>query len=452
MGVPTIIIVEIMGSSIPLVDLGVTIPASGIVTLSDTYTTAELQASTYLRTAVESDRARINDGITTLDKDESLQFLEQVASIADLQNVASVSNDGYMSSAQATKLSNINPEPLAVTQARRTTTLTMPTTWTDVAYNVTDVEVDPTVIEHDPTNTDRILIKEAGTYEIKYQFEVSPTTTGAFSGRVRINDATVVPGSTQSSTTYSGESDVISVTTAVQLAAGDYVTVQNQLATSGTMAVNATFSVLRLEGTQGPAGSGSTLTMQSAGIPLPNTPHSTLNVTGGGATFVDSGSGVVTLNIPTPAGTDVQLFDINETTGGQIIGDTVAPIQFDISEDVNTSTATFSWDGIDEVTILRAGNINVSAGLTIQQTAGNGRTITRLSLDHQPSAGVYSEKTARRLYTRNSSDGAFGSMQLVKAIVVGAGDKIRVQGQRVDGAGTIAVLGGETNLNIQWSP
>ncbi|MGD9209161.1 MAG: hypothetical protein PVI90_00220 [Desulfobacteraceae bacterium] len=48
-------------------------------------------------------------------------------------------------------------------------------------------------------------------------------------------------------------------------------------------------------------GGSNTLIMQDEGSPIPNTPHTTLNVTGGGASISDAGSGVATLNVPSAA-------------------------------------------------------------------------------------------------------------------------------------------------------
>ena len=57
-------------------------------------------------------------------------------------------------------------------QARRTTALTLTTSYVDVTMDATDVETDAAVIEHDNTNTDDIDIKVTGTYEISYDVDV----------------------------------------------------------------------------------------------------------------------------------------------------------------------------------------------------------------------------------------------------------------------------------------
>lgn len=94
----------------------------------------------------------------------------------------------------------------------------------------------------------------------------------------------------------------------LSLSSGDKIKGQAQrLSGSSTinlLAEGSSLSIMRLQGQkgdQGPAGSGTTLTMQDEGVSIPNTPHSTLNVTGTGASISDGGSGVATLNVPSAA-------------------------------------------------------------------------------------------------------------------------------------------------------
>lgn len=344
-----------------------------------------------------------------------------------------------------------NNVSLAITQARRTTALTTTTAWQTVTYDTTDVQSDSNKVEHSTvTNPSRITVKEAGYYELKYQFEVSPTSTGTISGRILKNGTTVVAGSAQESITYSGESDILSITVEAQLAVNDYVEVQNQLSTSGTLRANATFSVLKLEGAQGPAGSGSSLTLRSGGVDVPGTPHTALNFQSGDFTVTNDGSGQATVALATGGSTDVKMFDVSQSVA-QTLSTVVTTFPFNASPNV-TDGSTFSWDGVDEVTILRAGVVSVAVGLTIQQTAGNGRTITSIGLDYQPSGGSYSVQTVRRMYTRNSSDGDFSSTQLVKNFQVSVGDKFRVLAQITSGIGTIVALASEADFSLTWAP
>lgn len=343
-------------------------------------------------------------------------------------------------------------ETLAVAQARRTTSLTMSTTWQDISFDTTDVETDATVVDHEAGTPDRITVKVTGTYELVYQFEVSPTSTGTISGRIRKNDTTVIPGSTQESITYTNESDIISIVIVADLAANDYLTVQNQLSTAGTMSANATFSVKKMDGTKGDKGdpgSGSTITIQDEGTPVTGTPHSTLNFTGSGVTVTNSGGGVAQVAITS---TDVQTFGVVETTGGQSIT-TAANVTFDGTPSP-TDGSTFSWNGTDELTILRAGNVTIWARVSIQQTSGSGRTITAAEIQKKPSAGVYATLPGSNgyLYTRNSRDGDFGTIVATSAFVAAANDVIKIVASRPSGSGTVVVDNTGTNFIVQWTP
>lgn len=203
---------------------------------------------------------------------------------------------------------------LAAVQARKTATLVMPTAWTDVSFDTTDIENNTAVLDHQAGTPDRILVGETGLYLIIYQFEVSPSTSGSFYGRVRKNDTDVVVGSTQSSYTYGGESDIISINVIASLTAGDFLSVQTYIATAGTMAANATFAAYKLNGTQGTPGSGSTITLYDEGTPLTNTPHAGVNFVGGGVTAVDAGGGVATVTIPTSGVFGTQAQDAENPT------------------------------------------------------------------------------------------------------------------------------------------
>jgi len=339
---------------------------------------------------------------------------------------------------------------LAVTQARRTTTLTMATTWQTLSFDTTDVQTDSGIVEHETSiNPSRITVKEAGTYEVKYQFEVAPTSTGEFDGRVLKNGATVIPGSNQGSITYTNESDIISISTQTVLAVNDYLEVQNQLTTAGTMATNATFSVLKLDGATGPTGSGSTLIIRSGGTNVTDTPHSALNFATPDFTVTNDGSGQATVSLAAVSTTDVKMFDVSKATS-QTLTATATNVTFNATPNV-THAATFSWDGIDEVTILQAGYVSVSAGTTVQQTAGNGRSTSAIRLDYQPNAGVYATQTVRSMYTRNSTDGAYSSTQLTKNFQVAVGDKFRIQAL-VTTTGTVVLLANMTDFSLTWAP
>lgn len=137
--------------------------------------------------------------------------------------------------------------------ARRTTSLFLPLTWTDLTFNRTPVENDTSVVEHDNTNTDRVIVKETGLYLISW----SLVCDDEIQVRIRTNDTTVVAGPIQAGDP-NDVNDVLVVNTltrTVSLTANDFLTVQVQAATSAeTLQAGAVFSVVRLRGSKGDAG------------------------------------------------------------------------------------------------------------------------------------------------------------------------------------------------------
>jgi len=188
-------------------------------------------------------------------------------------------------------------------QARRTTVLNdIPLTWTDLDYDVTDVENDSSVVEHlNPTTDDRIEVKETGLYEVKYCLSADDEVQG----RVRVNDSTVIPGSTQTSGDPGDINNVITplaVSVLVNLTINDFLTVQIQAATTAeNLQVDALFSVKRLKGSKGDTGAAGNnmVNLEDEGTPVANTPHDTLNFTGNAA-VTDSGGGTAEVAIMRP--------------------------------------------------------------------------------------------------------------------------------------------------------
>lgn len=148
-----------------------------------------------------------------------------------------------------------NAIPLPVVQARRTTEYSVPNgTWGDISFDTTDLENDDTIIEHDNTNRDRILIKETGLYMIGFHGDIDDE--GMI--RVRVNDSTVLPGSTRD---YGNHADAVDLEGPLaniffaSLNTGDFLTVQIQAAsTAEILRVNPIFTVVKMQGPKGDKG------------------------------------------------------------------------------------------------------------------------------------------------------------------------------------------------------
>ncbi len=166
--------------------------------------------------------------------------------------------------------------------------------------------------------------------------------------------------------------------------------------------------------------------------------------TNNGTDWVDFGSGGGSVR--------PKVFEVVDTAGAQSLnsvvtvnfGGTAGPI-----DDV------FSWSSAnDELTISTAGNVCLTAGISVVQSVSGGRTITCAQFDRQPDGDSYSlmAGSLRYVYTRNNSDGAYGSLVINKMYTASADDKIRVRAWRFDGSSTISTIANASNFMATWTP
>lgn len=244
---------------------------------------------------------------------------------------------------------------LAAVQVRRTTTLTVTSTWTDVSFDVADVVTNSSQVA--VLSATQVRVLAAGTYKISFKWEIqqtSPTTQSA-QGRMVRNGSAVVPGSEYHTLIYPSESDIIAGECLVTLAANDVLTAQVAMLTgTGTMSEGATFLVQKLEGSQGPSGAGSSVSVQNNGVPVAGTPHSTINFTGGSVSVTNAGGGVANVAVnPTSVYGEAAATSTTTTTSASdtlMAGMSVTPpagtylVWFtgDVTASVNSSTMTMS--------------------------------------------------------------------------------------------------------------
>jgi len=142
---------------------------------------------------------------------------------------------------------------LPAIQIRRTSSLNIPLSYTNITFDTTDFEPFPSKIEHNNTNTDRIEIKEDGNYLIIYSYEVDDE---AYT-RVRLNNSSTIIGSERHQGHVNQEDDlgaVVEHTCLVNLTAGDFLTLQVYSTTSSEVLFTSTFIVIKLEGISGEKG------------------------------------------------------------------------------------------------------------------------------------------------------------------------------------------------------
>ena len=201
-------------------------------------------------------------------------------------------------------------EDLPIVQVIRSSNLSINTgDWQDIPFDITDVENNPSIIEHDDVNTDRIKIKEMGTYVVQYNCSLDLAGEAGdddFFLRVIKNDSMEVSGS-RLQLNDSGDMHTHSGTAIVECTGGsDYVTLQiSNNVTTATLMTGASFKVARLRGTKGdagPAGSGSSIHVYEDGVLVTGSPFEILNFTGNVSTSASALSGGVDIDIPAPSG------------------------------------------------------------------------------------------------------------------------------------------------------
>jgi len=200
-------------------------------------------------------------------------------------------------------------------------TITLPSSFADIDWDVTNLENDTATIEHNVSNIERIDIKETGLYLLTYAMSVDDGDPGedAVSIQILTNGLTVIDGSRRDVTFKDSMHDISNTLTA-ELTAGDYITVQHEGAGIKTLEVTSNFTAIRLKGLRGAIGTsgsdgsdgtdgidglpglpggGTNITIASDGVAIPNTPHSQLNFIGDfGVTDAGGGTADLTLNLP----------------------------------------------------------------------------------------------------------------------------------------------------------
>ena len=267
----TVIVKNNTSSAIFLDDLGCEIPGSGQRNITDNFEKLDISSSEELKGYVYDGTFTINDGTNDLNIADGLRHINFETEHEDFDGVDVYDGGSYVGRYTELNFSGtevtdstagihievpvLETVPIYTCQARRTTILVVPTSWTDITFDTTDEETDSDVIEHDTTNTDRILIKEDGLYEIDINTTVRTTTnTKTTWYRLRINDTTVVPGSEFDVDLYQDETHELSRSVTVTLSDEDYITLQMYSESNGgivTLHGSATIIVKALSGTKG---------------------------------------------------------------------------------------------------------------------------------------------------------------------------------------------------------
>jgi hypothetical protein len=369
---------------------------------------------------------------------------------------------GFTASTQ-TEIDNINqtinelPTGLTAVQVRRTTTLALGAAFVDVTFDTVDLESDPTTLSASTTNTDRIDVGENGLYQITY----SLIGDDGVEGRVRVNDSTVVAGSTKNTNATIGGfatlaiNQAVSVNVITQLSAGDFLTLQAQQAGS-TLLADAVFTVTKLDsargrqgekGDQGEPGTGVEINVRENGSLLGNSPFSDLNFSG--FTIIEESGNQVLIAIPPTTGstgspTDgiIQLID---GAGGQEL-DNISPVAltWDTQDFIDTTIYSHTLSsGI--ITINETGTYEISYNVN-GDNQSNARSTTGVQVRINGSTLLAATLTAN--YSRNNSNDDNNNALPPFIVSLNATDTVEIVGFRLGDANSVLTKAGASFVRI----
>ncbi len=187
--------------------------------------------------------------------------------------------------------------------SKRTTTLALPATWTDVNFDLTTLENDTSIVEHDDVNRDRFYAREAGLFFVMANLEFTNTVTNATRTcqvRLRVNDTTEV--GLLSIPIGKDSTEFVTRGVTVSLNQNDWLSVQviDDASDGVQMESNAVFTMFKINGAkgdQGPVGSGSSVSLEENGTLVTNTPHTNIDFNGTDFNVVDNGDNSATISI-----------------------------------------------------------------------------------------------------------------------------------------------------------
>jgi hypothetical protein len=154
------------------------------------------------------------------------------------------------------------------------------------------------------------------------------------------------------------------------------------------------------------------------------------------------------------SGATPEVFASNESMGGQTIGDW-PPTDVIFDDDFQNSNPTlFSWANDSELTINTAGKLFAVSKVSLQQTAGTGRTVPAAMLMRKTALGSYDYLWGSKDYgyNRNDSDAPYSTLVCALGFEVAAGDTIKLVAWRNSGGGTLEVVADSSTLNVMWVP
>jgi len=345
-------------STVNVQDLGISLAAAEVITLTNFYKFFDLVMSADLKALVSASTVTVNNGTVDLNIVDGLNHLSVESEYLDIIQDESITGGVVATDSKYTGIA---------TSAE----WTIPqTTYTDVSYSTIEYQNDTSVIEWTSGVNDRVYIKQSGTYNICISLYVRCNTQGGTTAtnmgstylRIRANDNTIILPE-QYSHTYYLEVQQSHDECVVYLNAGDFITAQVYAQTGFSITlVKSRLSVMRVEGIEGPAGpsGGTTVEVQQAGTPV-ITNTDIINFQGNAVAVTSGGFGnaIVTINQSAHIFKYIQLVDgagnqqMNVASPGMVLSWNTQNIRdtdtFNHSTGTNPSRITVLVDGWYEV-------------------------------------------------------------------------------------------------------
>jgi len=332
-------------TSISINDLGVELLPNETRNLTDYFDYPEITESDDLKNYVSSGDIGINDGTNDLNISDALKHLYFESEHLDLlQDESMVGNASELS---CSDVSNIN-------------VFSVPSSWSATNFPITDFENNSAVIEHDTSNTERILIKEDGIYDITVIYEVRVNTSnfGKCYYRITKNGSTVISNEKYQNL-YRGEVHCYTDSIVRKLNSGDYIT--SQIRTDDNVDIlSCSMKIIKQEGIKGDTGApgGTTIDIQKNDTTIVT--HADKINFEGNVTVNNDGNNKATITIIPPHNEFryVNLYDsrghvnINQSTAqpykwdSQLVRDTDT---FDHSTLINASRLYFRKKGLYKI-------------------------------------------------------------------------------------------------------
>jgi hypothetical protein len=337
--------------------------------------------------------------------DQDLEIIAEQGSEADGiiryddgNNRWELSNNGGPFAAISTG-SGSSGADLSALQVKRTTDLILTTSFVDVTFNVTDFENQPSVVQHNNTNTDNIDIFSDGVYQIMYRTQIQASAGSALVrafSRVRLNDSTVVSGSSSEIDVWYDSAHILTGSVVVSLTSGDFVTLQlsrEASALTATAISETVFYVVKLngvEGPQGPAGSsGDFEDVYAEDVDkVLSTSGGNFSISTGAGTF--SVTGISNFNLNNNTATNI---NTGTSTGAISLGGGSGAIGVNSSSwDISTAGVASGFTGITSTGSISLGNNSgtvVFDGSNFDVTSAGVVTLTgNLNLSNDSNEGI----------------------------------------------------------------